>query len=93
MDNHLECVEFHLKGYACMDYCNKVKSFVNYVLSNPKNNSGCGIKYSCKRCKNKKFTKLSFEPYMNNASSSSFWYKITMVCSLTRPRVSLFHAH
>jgi hypothetical protein len=41
-----------------MDYCNDVEDFINYVLYNPRNISGDGIRYSCKRCKNKKFLDL-----------------------------------
>jgi len=37
-----------------MDYCNQVEGFINYALSNRKNISGGGIRYPCKRCKNKK---------------------------------------
>ena len=37
-----------------MNYCNVVRSFINYALSNLRNISGRGIKCSCKRCKNKK---------------------------------------
>ena len=42
-----------------MGYCNVVKGFINYALSNLKNISGDGIKCSCKRCKNKKFLNLN----------------------------------
>ena len=44
-----------LKELRMMDYCNEVENFINYVLSNPRNISGCGIKCPCKRCKHKKF--------------------------------------
>ena len=37
-----------------MDYCNEIEGFINYALFNPKNISGGGIRYSRKRCKNKK---------------------------------------
>jgi len=36
-----------------MDYCNGVQGLINYALSNPRNISGGGIRYLCKRCKNK----------------------------------------
>ena len=32
-----------------------VQGFINYILFNPRNISGGGIRCSCKRCKNKKF--------------------------------------
>ena len=38
-----------------MDYCNGVEGFINYILSNPRNVSGDGIRCLCKRYKNKKF--------------------------------------
>ena len=44
-----------LQGLGMMDYCNRVQGFINYALSNPKNISGEGIRYPCKRCKNKNF--------------------------------------
>jgi hypothetical protein len=37
-----------------MDYYNKVESFINYALSNPRNIIRGGITYSYKRCKDKK---------------------------------------
>jgi hypothetical protein len=37
-----------------MDYCNRIKSFINYALSNLRNISGCNIRCPFKRCKNKK---------------------------------------
>ena len=36
-----------------MDYCNGVRGFINYALSNPRNITGGGIRCPCKRCKNK----------------------------------------
>jgi hypothetical protein len=45
--------EFHGIGY-----CNVVKGFINYVLSNLKNISVDSIRCSCKRCK-KKFLNLN----------------------------------
>jgi hypothetical protein len=41
-----------------MDYCNGVEGFINHALSNLRNISGGDIRYSCKRCKNKKFIDL-----------------------------------
>jgi hypothetical protein len=38
-----------------MNYCNGVQGFINYSLSNPRNISGCDIRYPCKKCKNKTF--------------------------------------
>lgn len=38
-----------------MNYCNEIKGFINYTLSNLKNINGYSIKCSYKRCKNKKF--------------------------------------
>jgi hypothetical protein len=38
-----------------MDCCNGIQGFINYAISNLRNISGGGIKYPCKRCKNKKF--------------------------------------
>ena len=38
-----------------MNYCNEIQGFINYILSNPRNISGNDIKYSYKKCKNKKF--------------------------------------
>jgi hypothetical protein len=38
-----------------MNYCNRVQGFINYALSNLRYISGGSIRYSCKRCKNKKF--------------------------------------
>ena len=41
-----------------MDYCNEIEGFINHALSNLRNISGCDIRCSCKRCKNKKFLDL-----------------------------------
>jgi hypothetical protein len=38
-----------------MNYCNRVQSFINYALSNPRNISGGGIRCPCKMCKKKVF--------------------------------------
>jgi len=38
-----------------MDYCNGVRSFINYATFIPRNISEGGIRCSCKRCQNKKF--------------------------------------
>jgi hypothetical protein len=42
------------KRLRMMDYCNWIEGFINYVLSNPRNISGDGIRYPYKGCKNKK---------------------------------------
>ena len=49
-----------------IDYCNGVKCFINYTLSNLRNSSRGGIRYPCKTCKNKK---VSRSEYCNDASS------------------------
>jgi len=36
-------------------HCKKVKGFINFALSNPKNISGGEVRCSCVKCKNKKF--------------------------------------
>jgi len=41
-----------------MNYCKGVENFINYTLSNPKNIGWNGIRYPCKRCKNKTFLHL-----------------------------------
>jgi len=46
--------EFHGIGY-----CNVVKGFINYTLSDLKNISVDSIRCSCKRYKNKKFLNLN----------------------------------
>jgi hypothetical protein len=43
------------KGLQMMNYYNKVQGFINYALSNPRNINERGIRYPCKRNKNKKF--------------------------------------
>ena len=48
-----------LEGLCRMNYCNEVKGFINYVLSNLRNISGGVIRCSCKSCKNKKFFDLN----------------------------------
>ena len=42
------------KGLHMTDYCNGVKDFINYALSNIKNINGDGIRCLYKRYKNKK---------------------------------------
>jgi hypothetical protein len=42
------------KGLHMTDYCNGVKDFINYALSNIKNINGGGIRCLYKRYKNKK---------------------------------------
>jgi len=41
------------QGFWRMDYCNGVQGFINYILSNPRNINGGGIRCPYKRCKNK----------------------------------------
>jgi len=55
MDDHSWMYRDSLEMLYKMDYCNGVEGFINYILSNPRNVSGDGIRYLCKRCKNKKF--------------------------------------
>ena len=55
LDVHVRGVRIKLR---MMNYCNGVEDFINYVLSNPRNISGGGIRCPCKRCKNKKFLDL-----------------------------------
>jgi hypothetical protein len=38
-----------------MNYYNGVQGFINHAIYNPRNISGGNIRFSCKRCKNKKF--------------------------------------
>jgi len=49
-----------------MNYCNRVQSFINYALSNPRNISGGGIRCLCKMCKKK----ISLFRCCNDASST-----------------------
>jgi hypothetical protein len=49
------------KRLRMMDYCNWIEGFINYVLSNPRNISGDGIRYPYKGCKNKK---KNLDPYI-----------------------------
>ena len=46
------------QGLRRMNYCNEVQGFINYVISNPRNISGDGIRCPYKRYKNKKFIDL-----------------------------------
>jgi hypothetical protein len=46
------------EGLRKMNYYNGIEGFINYALSNPSNINGGGIRYLCKRCKNKKFLDL-----------------------------------
>jgi hypothetical protein len=48
------------KRLRMMDYCNWIEGFINYVLSNPRNISGDGIRYPYKGCKKKK----NLDPYI-----------------------------
>jgi hypothetical protein len=55
MDNHSWIYRDSPKGLCMVDYCNGVRSFINYKLFNPRNINGGGIRCSCKRCKYKTF--------------------------------------
>lgn len=46
---------FSPKKLCMMNYCNEIRGFINYTLSNLKNINGYGIRCLYKRCKNKKF--------------------------------------
>ena len=50
-----------------MNYCNEVHGFINFATSIPRNFSGGGIRFPCRRCKNKK---VSAFKYCNDASST-----------------------
>ena len=54
MNDHSRMYQDSPKRLRMMDYCNWIEGFINYVLSNPRNISGDGIRYPYKRCKNKK---------------------------------------
>jgi hypothetical protein len=69
-----ECIEIHPKDYGgwiivmgMMNYCNGVQGFINFTTSIPKNFSGGGIRFPCRKCKNKK---VSASKYYNDASST-----------------------
>jgi hypothetical protein len=53
-----------------MNYCNRVKGFIDYALSNLKNISRGGIRYPCKRCRNKRF--LNPDSSMKRAHENFF---------------------
>jgi len=57
MDNRLWMYQDFPKRLHMIDYCNDVKGFINYTLSNLRKISGGDIRCSCKRYKNKKFIK------------------------------------
>jgi len=67
MNDHSRMYQDSPKRLRMMDYCNWIEGFINYVLSNPRNISGDGIRYPYKGCKNKK---KSWSIYYNNASST-----------------------
>jgi hypothetical protein len=54
MNDHSRMYQDSPKRLRMMDYCNWIEGFINYVLSNPRNISGDGIRYPYKGCKNKK---------------------------------------
>ena len=58
MDDRSWIYRISLERLYKMDYYNKVESFINYALSNPRNISEYDIRCLCKRCKNKKFLNL-----------------------------------
>ena len=58
MDGHSWIYQVSPEGLRMMNYYNEVMSFINYTLSKLRNISGGGIRYSCKRCENKKFLDL-----------------------------------
>ena len=43
------------QGLWRMDYCNGVQGFINFATSIPRNFTGCGIRYPCRKCQNKKY--------------------------------------
>jgi hypothetical protein len=45
MNYHSWIYRVSLKGLRKMDYCNKIESFIKYILSNPKNISKGDILY------------------------------------------------
>jgi hypothetical protein len=55
MDNRSWIFKVSSKRLQRMKYCNRIKGFINYTLSNPRNISRNGIRCPWKRCKNKKF--------------------------------------
>ena len=59
MDDRSWMYRVSLKELCMMDYCNEVEDFINYTISNSKNISEGGIRYPCKKCKNKKFLNLN----------------------------------
>jgi len=43
------------QGLRRMDYYNGVQGFINFTTSIPRNFTGGGIRYACKKCQNKKY--------------------------------------
>ena len=43
------------QGLRRMDYCNGVQGFINFATSIPRNFTGDGIWYPCRKCQNKKY--------------------------------------
>jgi hypothetical protein len=41
-------------GLQRVDYCKGVQGFINFAISIPRHFSGGGIRYPCRKCKNKK---------------------------------------
>ena len=44
MGDHFFMYQVTPEGLHMMNYCNRVESFINYALSNPRNISGRGIR-------------------------------------------------
>jgi hypothetical protein len=45
MNNYFLMYRVSPKGLPKMDYYNGTEGFINYILSNPRNISGCSIRY------------------------------------------------
>jgi len=55
MDDRSWMYRDSLEGLRKMNYYNEVQSYINYILSNPRNISGNGVRCPCKRYMNKNF--------------------------------------
>jgi len=49
-----------------MDYCNRVQGFINFATSIPRNFTGGGIRYPCRKCQNKKYLYPDVKGFMEN---------------------------
>ena len=65
-------------------YYNGIQGFINYVLSNLRNISGCHIRCSCKKFKNKKNYQFK---YCNDASSIKRVYEKILVLTCTQRNI------